>query len=404
MIYKSRTLEKEILKASERFKAVMVSGMRQVGKSTMLQTICKNERTYVTLDEMQAAELAANARNVFFKQYPAPILIDEIQRVPELCLEVKVLVDSSDKRGQVWLTGSQRFSMMKNVSESLAGRLACFELLPLSLYEQQDKAFEQKPYLPTAELCRGTLSPKTSEETWQIIWQGCWPEVAKDTPKNRNIFFQSLLQTYIERDVILTGIRNLSDYRKFLTVLASRIGQEFQLNAIAAEVGVATQTAKQWLSIAESSGIIYLLPPFFENVGKTVIKRPKLFFTDTGFAAWLCRIQSAEALSKVYNSGSFFENFVIMEILKSWVHNGEEPHFYYYRDTRFNEIDLLIFDGTHYHPVEIKTTESPQASMIKSFDCIKGNTVKRGSGALICMTPQARYLSSDIVAHSIWDI
>ena len=133
MIYKSRTLEKEILKASERFKAVMVSGMRQVGKSTMLQAICEKGRTYVTLDEMEAAELAANARSVFFKQYPAPILIDEIQRVPELCLEVKVLVDSSDKRGQVWLTGSQRFSMMKNVSESLAGRLACLELLPLSL-------------------------------------------------------------------------------------------------------------------------------------------------------------------------------------------------------------------------------------------------------------------------------
>lgn len=193
--------------------------------------------------------------------------------------------------------------------------------------------------------------------------------------------------------MILTGIRNLSDFRKFLIVLASRIGQEFQLNAVAAEVGVATQAAKQWLSIAESSGIIYLLPPFFENVGKTVIKRPKLFFTDTGFAAWLCKIPSPEALSKVYNSSSFFENFVVMELLKSWIHNGEEPYFYYYRDTRFNEIDLLIFDGTHYHPIEIKT-----------FDCIKGNTVKRGSGARICLTPKARYLSSDVVAHSIWDI
>ena len=233
---------------------------------------------------------------------------------------------------------------------------------------------------------------------------GLLPEVVEDTPKNRNIFFQSLLQTYIERDVILTGIRNLSDFRKFLTVLASRIGQEFQLNAVAAEVGVATQTAKQWLSIAESSGIIYLLPPFFENVGKTVIKRPKLFFTDTGFAAWLCKIPSPEALSKVYNNGSFFENFVVMELLKSWIHNGEEPYFYYYRDTRFNEIDLLIFDGTHYHPIEIKTSDSPQAGMIKAFDCIKGNTVKRGSGALICLTPKARYLSSDVVAHSIWDI
>ena len=372
MIYKHRTLETEILKASERFKAVMVSGMRQVGKSTMLKHLCAETRTYVTLDEIRAAELAENARDVFFKQYPAPVLVDEVQRVPELCLEVKVLVDSSDKRGQVWLTGSQRFAMMKNVSESLAGRLACFELMPMSLYER--------------------------------IWQGSWPEVIDDTPKNRNVFFQSLLQTCIERDVIQTGIRNLKDYRKFLTILASRIGQEFQLNAVAAEVGVAVQTAKQWLSVAESSGIIYLLPPFFENVGKSVIKRPKLFFTDTGFAAWLCNVPSAEALRNAYNSGSFFENFVIIELLKSWVHNGEQPHFYFYRDTRFNEIDLLIFDGVEYHPVEIKTTESPQASMVKAFDNIKGSHVKRGAGALICLTKEPRYLTSDVVAHSIWDI
>lgn len=404
MIYKHRTLETEILKASERFKAVMVSGMRQVGKSTMLQNLCAENRTYVTLDDIQASELATNARNVFFKQYPAPILVDEIQRVPELCLEVKVLVDSSDKRGQVWLTGSQRFAMMKNVSESQAGRLACFELLPMSLYERQDKAFEQRPYLPAGDLKRGALVPQTPEETWRTIWQGSWPEVIDDTPKNRNVFFQSLLQTYIERDVIQTGIRNLKDYRKFLTILASRIGQEFQLNAVAAEVGVAVQTAKQWLSVAESSGLVYLLPPFFENVGKTVIKRSKLFFTDTGFAAWLCNIPSVEALSRAYNSGSFFENFVIIELLKSWIHNGEQPHFYFYRDTRFNEIDLLIFDGVEYHPVEIKTTESPQAGMVKAFDNIKGSHVKRGSGALICLTKEPRYLTSDVIAHSIWDI
>lgn len=404
VIYKHRTLETEIRKASERFKAVMVSGMRQVGKSTMLKNLCAETRTYVTLDDIQASELATNARNVFFKQYPAPILVDEIQRVPELCLEVKVLADSSDKRGRVWLTGSQRFAMMKNVSESLAGRLASFELLPMSLYERQDKAFEQRPYLPADALKRGALAPQTPEETWRTIWQGGCPEVIDASPKKRNLFFRSLLRTHIERDAVRTGIRNLAGYQKFLTVLASRIGQEFQLNAVAAEGGVAVQTVKQWLSVVESSGIIYWLPPFSENVGKTVIKRPKLFFTDTGFAAWLCNIPSAEALSQAYNSCSFFENFVIIELLKSWVHNGEQPHFYFYRDTRFNEIDLLIFDGVEYHPVEIKTTESPQAGMVKAFDNIKGSHVKRGSGALICLTKEPRYLTSDVIAHSIWDI
>lgn len=350
--YRHRTLETEIRKASERFKAVMVSGMRQVGKSTMLKNLCAETRTYVTLDDIRAAELAENARGEFFKRYPAPILVDEIHRVPELCLEVKVLADSSDKRGKVWLTGSQRFAMMTNVSESLAGRLACFELMPMSLYERQDKAFEQRPYLPAGDLKRGALVPQTPKETWRAIWQGGCPEVIDATSKKRNVFFQSLLWTHIERDVVRTGIRNLPGYQRFLMILASRIGREFQLNAVAAEVGVAVQTVKQWLSVAES----------------------------------------------------FFENFVIIELLKSWVHNGEQPHFYFYRDTRFNEIDLLIFDGVEYHPVEIKTTESPQASMVKAFDNIKGGHVKRGSGALICLTKEPRYLTSDVVAHSIWDI
>lgn len=228
MVYKHRTLETEILRASERFKAVMVSGMRRIGKSTMLEHLCAETRTCVTLDDFQASELAANARDLFFKRYPAPVLVDEIQRVPELCLEVKVLADSSEKRGQVWLTGSQRFAMMRNMSESLAGRLASFELLPLSLYERQEKAFEQRPYLPAGDIKRGALTPQTPEETWRIIWQGSWPEVIDATPKKRNAFFQNLLRAHIDRDIVRTGIRNLAGYQKFLTILASRIGREFQ--------------------------------------------------------------------------------------------------------------------------------------------------------------------------------
>ena len=251
--------------------------------------------------------------------------------------------------------------------------------------------------MPTGELSRGTLSSRTPDETWKLIWQGSFSGAANKSKQNRNGFFRNLLQAQVEHEAIQAGIRNLTSFQKFLTVLASRIGQEFQLNAVAAE-------AKQWLSVAESAGVIYLLQAIPEKLSQTVVKRPKLFFTNTGFAAWLCKIPSAETLSKVYNSGSFFENFVVIELLKSWIHNGEEPHFYYYRDTRFDEIDLLILDGTHYHPIEIKTNESPQASMIKAFDCIKGNMIKHGSGALICMTAKQRYLASDVVAHSIWDI
>lgn len=402
MQYVQRTLEKSILSASERFKVLMVSGMRQVGKSTLLKHIA--ERTYVTLDNRLALETATTMREVFFQQYPAPILIDEIQRAPELALEIKELVDQDERKGLIWLTGSQRFEMMKKTSESLTGRMVSFELLPFSLYERQNKGYEQKPYIPSAGLTRGTLDKLDEKEIWQIIWQGSWPDVINDTPSNRDLFFNGLLQTYLERDVIQTGVSKLRDFLRFLAVLASRIGQEFQITKVASDVGVAVATAKDWLSIAESSGVIYLLQPFYENIGKTIIKKPKLYFTDTGLAAWLCSIPSAEALKNLYNSGAFFENFVIIELLKSWVHNGKRANFFFYRDAQNNEIDLLIRDGTTYYPIEIKTTQHPESSMVKAFGLIKGGAFQRGPGALICLTKELRFLKPGVVAHSILDI
>ena len=402
MQYISRTLEKSFLEATDRFKVLMLSGMRQVGKSTMLTQIAT--RTCVTLDNRIALDTAQNMPEVFFKQYPPPILIDEIQRSPQLALAIKELVDADLRKGLVWLTGSQRFELMKNTSESLAGRLASFQLLPFSLYERQNKAFEQKPYIPEASLQRGSLNALNDEETWKIIWQGSWPEVIDDNAKFRDLFFNGLIQTYLERDIVHTGVSKLRDFERFLVVLASRIGQEFQISKVAAEVGIAVPTARDWLSIAESSGVIYLLQPFYENIGKTVIKKPKLYFTDTGLAAWLCGIASGEALKNYYNSGAFFENFVIIELLKTYLHNGLRPHFYFYRDAQYNEIDLLIKEGTTYHPIEIKTTTHPEVSMTKAFANIKGTSFERGMGSVICLTAERRFLRSDVIAHSIWDI
>ena len=402
MKYIDRTLEKAILRASERFKVVMVSGMRQVGKSTLFKHIA--DRTYVTLDNTRALDTALNMEDVFFKQYSVPILIDEIQRAPNLFLPIKELVDTSDKRGLVWLTGSQRFELMKNTSESLAGRVVNFELLPFSLYELEGKAFEQKPYLPSNSIKERTLKGMTDDALWHRIWQGTWPDVVDDTPENRDNFYNGLLQTYLERDVIQTGINKLRDFQRFLAILATRIGQEFQITKIAAEVGISFTTARDWLSIAESSGVIYLLPPFFENIGKTIVKKPKLYFTDTGLAAWLCGIPSSDALQNFYNKGAFFENFVIIEILKSWLHNGKRANFFFYRDSTFQEVDLLIKDGTTYYPIEIKGTAHPEGSMVKAFDTIKGGSFTRGPGALICLTNESRFIQKDVIAHSIFDI
>ena len=256
--------------------------------------------------------------------------------------------------------------------------------------------------MPTGELTRGSLDPLTAEELWKIIWQGSWPEVVHDEPDQRDAFFDSLLRTYIEKDILATGVRRVEDFERFLSVLASRIGQEFAIGEIQKAVGVAAETARDWLNVAVATGVVYLLPPFYENVGKTLIKKSKLYFTDTGLAAWLCQSPSSSALKNAYNAGAFFENFVVMEIVKSWKHNGKKPLFYFYRDTRQNEIDLLIREGDIYYPIEIKSTASPQRKMLDNFGVLKGDTIKRGPGALICTCDEPRYLTSDVVALPVW--
>lgn len=401
--YLPRTLESVIFDASKYFKGIMVSGMRQVGKSTMLRTI-DGDRKYVNLDNREPLELAQQDPDIFFKQYPLPILIDEFQRAPDLGLELKAVLDETDERGLAWLTGSQKLGLRKAVAEALTGRVATYELFPLSLYELQGKGREQKPFLPTGELTRGTLNPMDQDAVWQTIWRGSWPDLIHYPLDRRSDFFDSLVRTYLEKDVLATGVRNISSFEKFLAVLASRIGQEFAIGEVQKETGIAAETARDWLNLAVTTGVVYLLPPFHENVGKTLIKKPKLYFTDTGLAAWLCKAPSPEALRKHYNAGAFFENFVVMEILKSWRHNGKEALFYFYRDTAKNEIDLLIRQGDVYYPIEIKSTDMPRRSMLDNFVVLKGDTIKRGPGALICTCPEARYLTRDVVTLPIWDL
>lgn len=229
--YLPRTIETVINRASQRYKGVMVTGMRQVGKSTMLRRM-QGDRRYVNLDRYQALDLARQAPDAFFKQYPMPLLIDEFQRAPDLGLEIKAILDETDERGLVWLTGSQKLGLRKAVAEALSGRVASFELFPFSLYELQGKGPEQKPFMPTGELTRGSLDPLTAEELWKIIWQGSWPEVVHDEPDQRDAFFDSLLRTYIEKDILSTGVRRVEDFERFLSVLASRIGQEFAIGEI----------------------------------------------------------------------------------------------------------------------------------------------------------------------------
>ena len=333
-MYLSRTIEKEIPGLCKNFKVLLVTGMRQVGKSTLLQQLSDKNRSYVSLDNYDDYQLAENAPSVFFRQHELPLVIDEIQRVPTLFRQVKAEVDKSIEGGRVWISGSQRFSLMKGVGDSLAGRLFEVHLMPLSIYEREGKGLMQVPYVPSEDF-KNELSQKSPQQTWKVIWQGAWPKVIGMSQKERAQFFEAFIQTFIDRDIRTLGnIEKVMDFRKFMVALAMRTGQELRLNKLSELTGVSALTAKRWLSIAEASGIIYLLRPFSTNATKTLTKSPKVYFTDTGLAAYLCGFSTPEEMQQDMNAGAFFETFVVVEILKSWRHNGFEPDLYFYRDAK----------------------------------------------------------------------
>lgn len=369
----------------------------------MLLQRLAGERRHVSLDHFQALDLAQDDPDTFFRQYAPPVWIDEFERAPKLGPALRALLDGTDERGLVWPTASQTRMLRQPLAEALPANVTALELFPLSLYERQGKGREQKPFLPTGSLERGPLNPVTQDELWRIIWQGAWPEVVQSDAKGRDGFFERFLQILLDRDVFAAGVRRLPEFAKFLSILAGRIGREFVVGEVQAEAGIARETARDWLDIAVATGVVYLLPAFCEDVGKTLIKKPKLYFTDTGFAAWLCRSPSPAALRSAHNAEAFFENFVVMEILKSWRHNGRTAHFYFYRDAQRREIDLLIRKDDVYHPIAIESSDTPNRSVLKAFDVLQGH-VRRGPGALVCTAPQARYLTSDVIALPVWDL
>ena len=404
-MYLPRTVEKEIPSLCKNFKVLLVTGMRQVGKSTLLQQLSEAERQYITLDNFEDFELASHAPSAFFKQHSLPLTIDEIQRVPSLFRQVKAEVDKRTETGRVWISGSQRFSLMQNVGDSLAGGLFEMHLMPLSIYEREGKGLLQTPYLPSDEL-KTHLDVKSPVDAWKIIWQGAWPKLLDMNSKERSQFFEAFVQTFLERDIRTLGnIEKLTDFRKFMMALAMRTGQELRINKLCEIAGVSDATVKRWLSVAEASGLIYLLRPFSTNATKTLTKSPKVYFCDTGLAAFLCGFSTPEEMHRDMNAGAFFETFVIMEILKSWRHNGQEPDLYFYRNTKKqSEIDLLIHANGLYHPVEIKMSEQPNFGMTRHFDELKDLGVKVGQGSVICNCQSYRYLRDDVIAHNLWQI
>ena len=329
------------------------------------------------------------------------MIIDEIQYAPNLLSYIKLIVDKSDKKGQYWLTGSQQFHLMKNVSESLAGRVGILDLMGLSLAELSQTP-NNEPFFPDLEYIeerRENHKNYSTSDIFKIIYNGSFPALNnQDEFQDRNAFYSAYIRTYIERDIRdLSSISNEMKFLNFIRVVAARTGQVLKYSELANAVDISEPTAKTWLSVLVSSNIVYLLEPYYRNITKRMTKMPKIYFLDTGLCSYLTGWSSPEVIEKGAMNGAFFETFVVSEILKSYRHNGERPLIYRYRDTQQKEIDLLIERDGKLHPIEIKLTSNPNKSMLKHFNVLDN----QGYGGLICMRESDIPLTEDVSAIPI---
>jgi uncharacterized protein len=403
IMYTQRTLSQTLLQASLSFPVVLVTGPRQVGKTTLLRANATPERHYVTLDDLEQRELANTDPALFFQINKPPLIIDEIQYAPKLFGTIKLLADRLQQPGLFWLTGSQKFHLMKGVSESLAGRIAILDLLGFSQAEEAQRVDQVKPFLPTAswlENARQYAGPaKDVRSIFQTIWRGSYPKLITDPQLSRDLFYNAYLQTYLQRDVRdLTQVGNENTFRRFIRASAARTGQLLNYADLARDVDIDQKTAKAWLSILETSGLVYLLQPYHSNLTKRLVKTPKLYFLDTGLCTFITQWSSPEALEAGAMSGAILETWVVTEILKSYWHNGRTPHLYFYRDRDQKEIDLIIESDDTLYPIEIKKTASPSQNAARSFPAIEKLGRKAGQGAVLCLRETDIPLSREVTA------
>jgi predicted AAA+ superfamily ATPase len=375
-----------------------------VGKTALLEE-CGSGRNYVTLDDLEARNLATTDPALFLQIYKTPLTIDEVQYAPQLFPYIKMAVDKSKKMGEFWLTGSQKFHLMKGISESLAGRIAILDLLGFSEKEKDEKADKQLPFMPTFEWVEQAKSNSVSfsiDELYRRIWQGSFPALVTRPGISREIFYKAYLQTYIERDVRdILNISNELSFYNFIRATAARTGQLVNYSDLARDAEIDQKTAKAWLSVLETSGIIKFLEPYHNNLTKRFIKTPKLYFLDTGLAAFLTGWDTPESLSAGAMSGAILETHVFAEILKGYWHNGRFPNIYFYRDSDQREIDFVIERNMTLYPVEVKRTASPAMKAVESFEQLGklGKTV--GTGALLCLREDYIPLSREVLAINI---
>ena len=388
-MYINRHAEKTVRKLSHMFGAVLVAGPRQVGKTTMLEQLT-SDINYVTLDDPIIRAGAEEERGTFFKDNPPPVFVDEIQKAPALFEQIKMLLDRERKKGQFYLCGSQQFKMMKGVSESLAGRIGLITLLGFSLRESYGVEYDT-PFLPTKAYFaerRRRLADIAYDHVWNAIHRGSMPELYSNPDFDWQMFYGAYVRTYIDRDVReLSEIGDTVKFTKFMITAAASTGQLLNLSSLARDVGVSQPTAERWLSILVASNIVYLLQPYSNNITKRAVKTPKLYFLDTGLAAYLTKWNTPDVLKNGAMAGAFFESFVISEIIKSYYNKGIlELPIYFYRDRDMNEIDLLIEENGTLYPIEIKKHADPQKNDVDAFSLLdKIPGIKRGPGGVVCL-------------------
>lgn len=404
-MYIPRALSRVIKENSAHFRVILLTGPRQVGKTTLLREIEPSTRTYVTLDNLSMRVLAEQDPAGFLARLTLPVLIDEAQYAPSLFSYIKMVVDTQNTPGLFWLTGSQQFHMAKNISESLAGRVAVFQLHGISLAEEQGRT-DLPPFLPEVAaiaLRQKSVVPLTMQEIYQKIWRGGYPEMVTSDTKYWERFYESYVSTYILRDIQETlKIHNTAAFYKFMQIAAARTGQLINYADLARDIGVSEPTVKSWLAVLEASGIVYLLQPYFNNHTKRLVKNPKLYFMDTGLCAYLGGWLSPEVLERGALCGSILETFVVSEIIKSYLYQGRRPRIYFYRDKDMREIDLLIEENGVLYPIEVKKTATPHGLHFNGFDFLAKMQMPIGHGALLCFVETPTPISKTIDAVPIY--
>ena len=409
MEYIKRHLEDKVLSLSKSYSAILVTGPRQSGKTTMLKTLAEKEnigREYVTLDDLSVREMAKSDPAMFLQLHKPPVLIDEVQYAPELFTYIKIHIDKNHNPGDFWMTGSQIFRLMQGVQESLAGRVALLHMSPMSQREIDGRsAVSFSTNFDTLVAESKIVDPITTPEVYERLWKGSMPGIVSGLFPDREIYYSSYISTYIERDVReLSGNIDALKFNRFVTAMAARSAQMLNFSAVAEDADIDVQTAKAWTNILETLGIIFLLHPYSNNVLKRTIKTPKVYFYDTGLVCYLTKWSSPEIAENGAMNGALLENYAVSEIMKSYQSAGQEPYLYYYRDRDAREIDVIIEGDGKLCPLEIKKTAMPDKRIVKTFGVIDKAPLKIGTGAVLCMAEQLSAFDKNNLIVPIWMI